>query len=108
MLGRRTFETASLKLCRPRALPDHMQGDVVELHSLATPADDRRKGYATQLMLTTCCEADMARKFLFLCVEPEGVEKQMLLEFYAGFGFRPIQAEPLLMVRPFMGVHSVQ
>jgi len=106
MNGLRTFEMASLRLCKPRALPPEMQGDVVELHSLSTPVDYRRMGHASQLMLSVCCEADLARKFLFLCVEPNGVEKQVLLDFYLNFGFVPIQADPLLMVRPFVGVSN--
>jgi predicted GNAT family N-acyltransferase len=105
ILGTRKLGPASLRLCRPSALPDTMQMDVVELVGLATEASERRKGHATSLMLQTCCEADIARKFMMLCVDAD--DKQKLMEFYNGFGFVPIQAEPLIMVRPYVGARNV-
>jgi hypothetical protein len=101
MIGKRTYATTSLRLVRPQALPKHMQGDVVELIGLETPEADQGKRQASNLMLSVCCEADLNSKFLLLAVEGD---KQRLARFYNGFGFVPIQAEPLLMVRPYLGL----
>jgi hypothetical protein len=104
--GTRIEGAASLKLAIPTALPDHMRGQVIEVRSLRTEPTERNKGAASDLMLSVCLEADMARKFLFLCVEPDidsPVDETGLVNFYMRFGFMPIQAKPILMTRPFAG-----
>lgn len=102
--GARSHEGATLTLAVPTALPKHMRGPIVELRALHTKPDQRGNGYAAFLMLQTTIEADMAGYFLFLAVEPEGVDRQRLISLYGRNGFIPIQAEPLLMIRPPIGV----
>lgn len=104
--GRREFGAASLELCLPKALPQHMRKNVIELRALYTEPQYRGNGFATDLLHDVCLEADLARKFLFLCVSPGedgplGLEK--LANWYHKFGFTTIQASPLLMTRPFVG-----
>jgi ribosomal protein S18 acetylase RimI-like enzyme len=107
-LGPRTNDRASLKLVRPRALPTHMHSDVIELTSLRTQAAHRGQGYASDLMRDVCLEADVAQRFLFLCVEPEGgLGLNDLAQFYARLGFVVIQSDPLLMVRPHVAVRGM-
>ena len=103
--GERKHGGARLTLARPRALPEHMRGPIVEVRGLRTAVAARGRGDAGALMLETTVEADVAGVVLFLCVEPEeGVERDRLLAFYVRNGFLPIQAEPLLMVRPHVGM----
>lgn len=107
MNGRRMDGYASCKLGIPKALPAHMQGPIVELSKLYTRPDKRGQRWATGLMRIVCDEADAKRRFLFLNCEPDdGPSKDDLAVFYASFGFEPIQAEPLLMLRPFAGARG--
>jgi GNAT superfamily N-acetyltransferase len=107
MIGTRTHGHASLKLAVPTALPDDLRGPVVELRSLHTRKDKRGQGEATALMADVCNEADKARRFLFLHVKPDGpMGTEALANFYIRNGFHPIQAEPLLMLRPFRGAYG--
>lgn len=107
-LGPRSNDQASLRLVKPRALPAHMHGDIVELTGLRTSPAHRQQGHATDLMLDVCLEADMAQRFLFLCVEPDGgMEINDLAKFYVRHGFMPIQADPLLMIRPHVAVRGM-
>jgi len=103
--GERSNGYASLRLAVPRGLPREMRGPVVELRDLKTnPPSARRQGHARDLMEKVTAEADRDRFFLFLHVDPTGdMNAQDLLIFYGRLGFVPIQAEPLLMVRPFAG-----
>lgn len=102
--GERRFGGARLRLTVPSALPAHMRAKIAELRGLHTAPGQRRQGHANQLMLNVALEADLGKFFLFLAVEPaegdDGMDKQALMEFYNRHGFVPIQAEPLLMVRP--------
>lgn len=107
-LGPRTNDHASLKLVKPRALPPHMQGDVVELTGLRTAPAHRGQGYAGDLLRDVCLEADMAQRFLFLCVNPGGgLTLKDLTQFYMRHGFMPIQANPILMIRPPVAVRGM-
>ena len=109
MIGQRSNAYASCKLAIPTALPKDMQGPVIELRSLKTRKDKRGKGFASALLAEVCEEADKARRFLFLHCEPEdGLELEPLANFYIKHGFQPIQAEPLLMLRPFAGAYGRQ
>lgn len=104
--GPRTNDGASCKIAVPTALPLHMRGRVVEVRSLRTMPDKRAQGHATDLMLGICVEADLSRTFLFLAVEPDDdgpLDTKALGNFYMRFGFLPIQSDPLLMTRPFVG-----
>jgi hypothetical protein len=110
MRGLRTDGYASCKLGLPKALPKHMQGPIVELSALHTRKDKRGQLHATALMRIVCDEADAKGKFLFLHCEPaedSPVDKAKLADFYISFGFEPIQAEPLLMLRPFTGARGI-
>lgn len=109
--GERTFGHASLRLCSPSALPLHMRGKVVELRSLRTDPEQRRQGHADQLLRLVTVEAERSKKFLLIKVEPEaesvgpgGPDREALAAFYDRHGFVAIQPEPLLMVRPCIGV----
>lgn len=103
--GERVNGAARLILAVPTALPRHMRGPIVEIREFQTDRGARGLGHATNLMLQTTMEADLGKYFLFLCVEPEDdADKQRLLTFYERHGFLAIQAEPILMIRPWIGV----
>jgi N-acetylglutamate synthase-like GNAT family acetyltransferase len=109
--GPRTNDGASLKLAVPTALPLKMRGKVVEVRGLRTMPDKRGQGHASDLMLSVCVEADIARTFLFLAVEPDDdgpLDAKALCQFYMKFGFLPIQSDPPLMTRPFVGALARQ
>lgn len=104
--GIRTNDHASLKVRVPTALPMHMRGKVREIVSLETEAEHRGKGYAKDLLARICISADLSDTWLMLVAEPgdDGTDKQRLLNLYSRAGFAPIQADPILMVRP--SVHA--
>jgi N-acetylglutamate synthase-like GNAT family acetyltransferase len=107
--GERSFAHAKLRLCAPTSLPVHMRGSIVEVRSLRVPTAHRREGMANQLILNLTAEADINKAFLFLAVEPAGdggPDRAELASFYDRHGFIAIQAEPLLMVRPCVGVRG--
>lgn len=106
--GERRHGGARLILAKPRALPEHMRGPIVELRALRTEVAKRGQGDAAALMLETTVEADLAAVMLFLCVEPEaGTDRERLLAFYVRNGFLPIQSEPaMLMVRPCLALRQ--
>lgn len=102
--GSRSEGHASLTVNVAKALPQKMRNNVFELTNVRTDPDHRGKGEATNLMLSTCLDADVAGKFLLVQVDPDEdgpLDRQQLADFYMQFNFVPIQAEPvLLMVRP--------
>ena len=65
-----------------------------EVTHLQTSEDARGQGHGGALMRDICAEADKARCVLMLTAD-----SRRLADFYARFGFKLIQAEPLLMVR---------
>ena len=104
--GTRTHGHASLKVGVAKALPQAMRRQVMEVSAVRTEPEYRNRGDAGALMFATCTDADLAGKFLLVHVEPapdSPLDQQRLAEFYARFGFAPIQADPLLMVRPCIG-----
>lgn len=106
--GERRHGGARLTLARPRSLPEHMRGPIVELRGFRTEVAKRGRGDAAALMLATTVEADMAARMLFLCVEPEpSTDRARLVNFYVRSGFVPVQSDPLLMVRPHVGMRGV-
>ena len=107
MKGTRKLGHATCKLCVPKALPSDMQTDVVELINLKTKPNKRGQGYAKALLASVCNEADQAKRFLLLHVKPDKPSDiEALANFYIRNGFQPIQAEPLLMLRPFAGAYG--
>lgn len=107
MIGKRANAYASCKLAIPTALPDDIRGPIVELRSLTTRKDKRGQGHAKALMADVCAEADKAGRFLLLHVVPDGpMDAHALAKFYVGNGFYPIQAEPIVMLRPFAGAYG--
>lgn len=102
--GTRTEGHASLKVNVAKALPQTMRANVMELTDVRTDPAHRGQGEATNLMMRTCMEADIARKFLLVQVEPSDdspLDFTGLSNFYMRFGFVPIQTTPaMLMVRP--------
>jgi predicted GNAT family N-acyltransferase len=105
--GARTNGHASLSLRVATSLPQSMRKNVIELHALRTNPNARQAGHATDLMIETCLEADLAQRFLMLAVEPSDdcpIDQTTLSNFYMRFGFAPIQTSPVvLMVRPYAG-----
>lgn len=95
--GQRSYMTATCNLIVSTALPVRMRRAVRELHALNVPEEDRRKGYATQLLHDVCREADEQALTLMLSVD--GEDKARLAAWYSRYGFQPIQATPLLMAR---------
>lgn len=107
MNGQRSNEYSSLRLAKPRALPDDMRSGVVEVLGLKTRKDKQGQGYASALLQEVCQEADIAMRFLFLHVEPFGsMSIDDLSKFYAKRGFMVLQDTPRLMVRPFQGAYG--
>lgn len=106
MLGTRKHGHASLKLAHPTALPDAMRDGVVELRSLRTDPAYRGLGEASMLLAKTTVEADIAKRFMMLWVKPDDdgpMDTEALAKFYTDHGFITIQADPVLMVRPYVG-----
>ena len=105
--GAITHGKSSLVVNVAKALPQNMRGHVYEISNVRTAPQYRGQGEATALLLKTCNKADAAGKFLLVHVEPDSdspVDTQGLVNFYGGFGFKPFQASPaLLMVRPCGG-----
>lgn len=109
MIGPRSNAYASLRLSVPTALPADMQGPVVELRALKTRKDKRGMGFAKALLADVCAEADEAKRFLFLHVAPDNADDtEAMANFYIRNGFQPIQADPLLLLRPFAGAYGRQ
>ena len=107
MIGPRKLAYASLRLSVPTGLPEDVHGAVVELRALKVRKDKRGRGFAKALMATVCDEADNARRFLFLHCKPDSPSDiEALANFYIRNGFQPIQAAPLLMLRPFAGAYG--
>lgn len=94
-VGPRSLEGASLRIAVPVALPQPMRDQVRELIGMKSDTP----GSATRLMTRTVAEADDTRTPLFLHCNPDGGDVLRLGRFYQRFGFAPIQAMPLLMLR---------
>ena len=78
-----TYKTTTMEI-----FMDGLGGRLSELYSI-----DRGKGYATKLMSMVCKWADANDVYLWLVAKPYGnprdsLDKQKLIEFYKGFGFR--------------------
>ena len=99
--GTRANGHASLKVCVPTALPPHLRARIREIRSVETAPDQRGKGFAKDLLERVCISADLSDTWLMLHVAPSDSDTTMqgLIDLYGGFGFKPFQAEPLLMVR---------
>lgn len=100
--GRRKQGHAEVVVRPATGLPSTMQADVYELVKLHTDPAYRGRGEARSLLLSICMDADLTGKFLLVHVDPgdDTTTLKELAEFYSSMGFLPIQAEPLLMVRP--------
>lgn len=102
--GSRSFESATLIVAIPQAVPAHMQAGMREILSVRTPVEDQRKGYATALLAKVCEEADAARKVLLLMPHSLGdMSEADLISWYQRFGFEALpsvnDAAPVLMAR---------
>lgn len=105
MLGTRKLGYSTLKLSRPKALPEHMRGPFIELSALSTEEAKRNLGSALLLMKQVTREADLHNVMLFLSVAPDDdMDAERLTRFYIAQGFVPIQTGPVLMVRPHAGM----
>jgi len=93
--GTRRFGAASLLVAMPTALPDRMHSKVREIHAVHVPEASRGQGLASELLNRTVREAKLKRTLLMLTVDEDSLE-----HFYARFGFRAIQRDPILMVHP--------
>lgn len=101
--GKRQYGGASLEVGVASALPVHMRKGIVMISKVFTEPAQRRQGHAQILLSSVAREADAARKLLLLKVgdgHEDAATKQHLLSWYERNGFTPIQADPLLMVRP--------
>lgn len=103
--GARTIakKSASLRIRRCTALPEHMRKDTREVLELTTVPEKRGQGYATSLMHALCREADAANITLVLFVKPfddEPLSARELRTWYSKtFGFTVLQEDPVLMAR---------
>ena len=94
-LGERQLGQASLKLGKSDALPEHLQA-VIEVSDVFVPKEERKKGYASQLLELVAWEADKAGIVLMLM--PDGMD--WLPAWYEKHGFVTIQHFPeVLMAR---------
>jgi predicted GNAT family acetyltransferase len=101
--GQRTHGSASLQVRISLALPKRLRAHTREITKVHTPASMQGNGLASALMREVCAEADEAGMTLMLWPRPYGddvaLSASMLCDWYAGFGFRVIQPEPVLMAR---------
>lgn len=100
--GTRKHGTATLRLSFNTSVPAHLRGGLLEVSHVLTPEADRGKGYASMLMQKVCAEADEAGKVLMLMPKPfnaEPMDAEALTQWYARYGFEPIQSSPLVMAR---------
>lgn len=107
--GQRVHRSASLRIGETEAVPEHMRWGVREVSSLQTPPEDQRKGYATSLLHQVTAEADRAGMVLIILPAPyevatgapdaDELAALRLEAFYERFGFRKIQATPVIMAR---------
>ena len=97
--GSRHYESASLTVALPEAVPEHMVAQIRELLSITTPAADRRKGYASRLLREVVMEADSSSTVLLLWVRPFGdMTGDQLQAWYRKFGFEVIQQHPAVLM----------
>ena len=103
IVGPRSHGPASLQVRVCMALPNHLRERTRELVKVHTPAADQGNGHATELLAQVCQEADEAGLTLVLWPRPYGdditLSAGMLSDWYARFGFRQIQPDPVLMAR---------
>ena len=85
------------------ALPRRLRDKTREITKVHTQAAEQGNGHASALMQDVCDEADRAGITLVLWPRPYGddiaLSASMLQDWYAGFGFRVIQPEPVMMAR---------
>jgi len=85
------------------ALPKHLRDKTREITKVHTPAEMQGQGHASELLQAVCDEADEAGITLVLWPRPYGDDVALsagqLRDWYARFGFRMIQPEPVLMAR---------
>ena len=102
-IGQRSHGPASLQVRVSMALPKHLRDKTREITKVHTPAAEQGNGHATALMREVCEEADKAGLTLVLWPRPYGddiaLSAGMLRNWYASFGFRRIQPEPVMMAR---------
>lgn len=101
-IGSRHLGEASCRVSPTKQLPAHLREKVLEVSGVYVPAEHRGRGQATELMRALCDEADAAGVVLMLHAQPFGdgeATQGDLVRWYSGFGFQPIQPEPLLMAR---------
>lgn len=100
--GTRQHGPATLKVSFNTSVPAHLRGGLLEVTHVFTPEQHRGKGFASLLMQKVCAEADEAGKVLLLMAKPYdegGLDRDELREWYGRFGFKRIQADPVLMAR---------
>lgn len=93
--GKREHATASASIGYSMLVDAHLRGRLREITALSTPDADQRKGYGTALMHSICQEADQSSIVLMLMPDTEE-----LAFWYERFGFKPIQFDPVIMMRP--------
>lgn len=97
----RMNEGCSLRVCVPKAFPDHVQAVTREIVELKTLPEYRNQGFAEKLLQQVCNEADDAGFSLLLHVKAEdnATDSKRLQAFYAKHGFVMFQNKPVLMCR---------
>jgi hypothetical protein len=96
--GHRTHASASLRISYTTLVPSNLRGRLREVSHFEST--EPGQGHGTALMSQVCAEADGARVVLILMPTSD-----RLTYFYARHGFKPIQAEPALMMR--VPLHSL-
>jgi len=102
-IGTRTHGPASCQVRISMALPKRLRDRTREIIKVHTPATEQGNGHASKLLRQVCEEADEAGMVLVLWPRPYGddiaLSAGMLRDWYAKFGFRVIQPEPMMMAR---------
>lgn len=101
-LGKRVFGAASCKVGRTLQVPEHMRDRIREVSAVYVPIDQRKQGFATELMCALCNEADADGYVLLIHVNAYGdpdLSNSQLETWYERFNFMTIQSEPKLMAR---------
>lgn len=94
--GIRTVRSATLQITETTAIPERMRSQVREVSHLEVPIEDRRKGYASELLKRVCDEANACAMVLLLLPDEA---QDWLISFYERFGFVRIQDSPPIMAR---------
>jgi len=86
---------ASIHIGYSGIVEPNQRGFARELTEFYVPEEHRGKGEGSALLQDVCNQADQHKILLIIIADTD-----RLAAFYARFGFKPIQVNPILMIRP--------